>query len=174
MLKTWALFTIVELNLEDRVLGEVEKNIWMPGKKKRKECQVKLDTVDSYPEKLCLKLGRFGEEFSSNGSKMRWCIFLQQEPEPGFNGCSFVYWLLLLCFCIPSFPWLAIVSPLELGERLEIEWSLFPTNWKRGTWKGFVPGKAPQSPSGFHYQIVWCISSPSPLLTSTQRNLAVV
>ena len=45
---------------------------------------------------------------------------------------------------------------------------------KTGTWKGFVPGRAPQSPSGFHCQIVWCISSPSPLLTSTQRNLAIV
>ena len=29
MLKTWILFTIVELNLKDRVLGEVEKNIFI-------------------------------------------------------------------------------------------------------------------------------------------------
>ena len=140
MLKTWALFTIVELNLEDRVLGEVEKNIWMPGKKKRKECQVKLDTVDSYPEKLCLKLGRFGEEFSSNGSKMRWCIFLQQEPEPGFNGCSFVYWLLLLCFCIPSFPWLAIVSPLELGDVWKLNEAYFLQIGNGGLGKDLYPG----------------------------------
>ena len=56
-----------------------------------------------------------------------------------------VSWLLLLCFCIPSLPWLATVwiCPLELREGLG-GWSLFPTNKKWGTQRGYVPRRAPQ------------------------------
>ena len=54
------------------------------------------------------------------------------------QGCTTVSWLLLPCLCIPSLPWLAtvLICPLKLREGHE-GWSLFPTNKKWGTWKGF-------------------------------------
>ena len=54
------------------------------------------------------------------------------------QGCTILSWPLLPCLCIPSLPWLAAVQicPLELRKGYG-GWSLFPTNKKRGTWKGF-------------------------------------
>ena len=60
--------------------------------------------------------------------------------------------LLLLCFCIPSLPWWATIwiFPLELKEG-QGGWSHFPTDKKWGTWKGFVPRRAPYGPAPFHF-----------------------
>ena len=64
MLKTWPLCTSAELNLRDRVLGEVliEKNsfIILPGKG---------DHSGLIPSKPCVPAGVGNEEFHSNGPK---------------------------------------------------------------------------------------------------------
>ena len=65
MLKTWALCTGAELNLGDRVLGEVEKNsfIALPGKGGHSRL---------LPQNLCVfpSVGGLGEAFDSNGSRV--------------------------------------------------------------------------------------------------------
>ena len=50
------------------------------------------------------------------------------------QACTVVSWLLLLCICIPSLPWLATVRicPVGLREGHGV-WSLSPTNKKQGT-----------------------------------------
>ena len=45
--ETWPLYTGAELNLGDRVLGEVEKNSFIA-------CQAKGHTAGSCPQKLCV------------------------------------------------------------------------------------------------------------------------
>ena len=61
MLKTQPLCTSAELNLEDRVLGEIEKTTLLL-------CQAKGDSVGSCLSKLCIPtMGEFNEEFYSNG-----------------------------------------------------------------------------------------------------------
>ena len=61
--------------------------------------------------------------------------------------CTIVSWLLFLCFCIPSLPSLvtAWICPLTLREGTG-GLSLFPTNKKLGTWKGFCTQKGPSGP----------------------------
>ena len=63
MLKTWPLCTDAELNLGDRVLGEVEKNCFtsLPGKGGHSGLA---------PSKTVSLPRGFGEEFSSNGSRV--------------------------------------------------------------------------------------------------------
>ena len=63
MTKTQPLYTHAEWNLEDRVLGKVEKNsfIALPGKGGH-SALIPLKTVSPIPEGFC-------EEFYSNGSK---------------------------------------------------------------------------------------------------------
>ena len=63
MPKAWPLCTGAELNLGDRVLGEVEENsfIALPGR---------AGHSGLLPSKtMCPNLGGFGEEFYSNGSR---------------------------------------------------------------------------------------------------------
>ena len=64
MPKTQPLCTSAESNLRDRVLGEVEKNsfIALPGKGGHSGL---------VPQKLCPNPGGFGEEFYSNGSRVK-------------------------------------------------------------------------------------------------------
>ena len=65
-------------------------------------------------------------------------------------GCTIVSWLLLLCLCNHSPPWLAavLICPLWLRESYG-GWSLFPTNKKWGTECFLWPG-APQGPVQFY------------------------
>ena len=68
-----------------------------------------------------------------------------------------VSWLLLLCFCIPSLPWLATVwiCPLELREGLG-GCSPFPTNKKRGLGKDLYHGEPHRVLLGFtRLDAVW-------------------
>ena len=53
----------------------------------------------------------------NGSSKALLCIFLWVGTRTLPQGCTTI-WLLLLCFCIPSLPWLATVwvYPLELRE----------------------------------------------------------
>ena len=70
MPKTWPLCPGAELNLRDRVLGEVEKNsfIALPGK---------VGHGRLLPAKIvCPNPGGFGEEFYSNSSKVGFLIRL--------------------------------------------------------------------------------------------------
>ena len=61
MLKTQPLCTSAELNLEDRVLGKIEKTTLLL-------CQAKGDTMAFCLSKLCIPtVGGFNEEFYSNG-----------------------------------------------------------------------------------------------------------
>ena len=64
MLKTWPLCTGAELNLRDRVLGEIENNSFtaLPGKGGHSRL-VPVKTV-------CPNLGGSGEEFYGNGSRV--------------------------------------------------------------------------------------------------------
>ena len=74
MLKTWALCTGAELNLGNRVLGEIEKSfISLPGKGGHSGLML---------SKLCPNLERFGEEFYSNGSRMRLLIRIRVYAGP--------------------------------------------------------------------------------------------
>ena len=74
MPKTQPLCTGAESNLRDRVLGEVEKNsfIALPGKEG--------DSRLLASKTVCPDLGRFGEEFCSNNSRVwlltrLWCVY---------------------------------------------------------------------------------------------------
>ena len=74
MPKTQPLCTGAESNLRDRVLGEVEKNsfIALPGKEG--------DSGLLASKTVCPNLGRFGEEFYSNSSRVwlltrLWCVY---------------------------------------------------------------------------------------------------
>ena len=71
------------------------------------------------------------------------------------QGCSIVSWLLLPYLLIPSLPWLATVwiCPLELREG-QGGWSLFPTNKKQETQKGFRAQEGHKVLLGFilHYE----------------------
>ena len=63
MLKTWPLCTRAESNLRDRVLGEVEKNIFIALSGKG-GCSRPLPL-----KTVCLNPEGFHEEFYSNGSR---------------------------------------------------------------------------------------------------------
>ena len=83
MMKTWTLCTGAELNLGNRVLGEIEKKsfISLPGKGGCSGLML---------SKLCPNLERFGEEFYSDGSRMRLLIRIRVYAgpvalEPGFR-----------------------------------------------------------------------------------------
>ena len=74
MLKTWTLCTGAELNLGNRVLGEIEKSfISLPGKGGHSGLML---------SKLCPNLERFGEEFYSNGSRLRLLIRIRVYAGP--------------------------------------------------------------------------------------------
>ena len=74
MLKTWTLCTGAELNLGNRVLGEIEKSfISLPGKGGHSGLML---------SKLCPNLERFGEEFYRNGSRMRLLIRIRVYAGP--------------------------------------------------------------------------------------------
>ena len=67
------------------------------------------------------------------------------------QGCTIVSWLFLLCFCIPSLPWLATVwiCPLELREGQGVWMKPICYKQETGMWKGFVSGRDPQGPAWF-------------------------
>ena len=60
--EAWPLCTGAELNLGDRVLGEVESITLLL-------CQAKGDTAAHVLKTMCPNLGGFGEEFYSSGSR---------------------------------------------------------------------------------------------------------
>ena len=101
--------------------------------------------------------------------KSRYCHVypLRQNHDPGtllFNCSS--------CLCIPSIPWLAIVwtCPLELrGHR---GWSLYCTNKKWETWKGFAhwPQRSCSISMRLFYFSVWDLCYSCPMLTKDQQN----
>ena len=66
-------------------------------------------------EVIILHLG--GGPVLYKNSKTLLCIFFLVGTRTLSQGCTTI-WLFLLCFCIPSLPWLAIVwiHPLELRE----------------------------------------------------------
>ena len=84
--------------------------------------------------------------------------------------CCSIVWLLALCFCISSLPWLLSVwiRPSEFRKCLR-DWSLFPTNKKQETWKGFCTQEMPTEsywnparpyrPSGERHLLHICWSS---------------
>ena len=78
MLKTQPLCTGADLNLRDRVLGEVEKNsfIALPGKGGHSGL-MPLKT-------MCPNPGGFGEEFDSSGSRAGLLIRIRVCAEPTF------------------------------------------------------------------------------------------
>ena len=71
-------------------------------------------------------------------SKILLCVSLEVEPGPCPKAALLFFGCYTCCLCIPSLPWLATVwtCPLECGAGLG-GWSLFPTNKKQGTQKGF-------------------------------------
>ena len=58
--------------------------------------------------------------------------------------CIIVPWLLFLCLCMLSLPWLDTVwvFSLELREGLG-DWSPFPSDKKKGTWRSFYTLDSP-------------------------------
>ena len=70
----------MELNLGDRVLGEVEENSFYYSARQAG------DTADSVPLKtVCPDLEGFGEEFYSSGSKAGLLIRIRVCAGPGFR-----------------------------------------------------------------------------------------
>ena len=94
------------------------------------------------PEVTILHLGR-GLSFSRRTQK----YIVMNIPWGGTRILPITALLFLDCssfFCIPSLPLLVTVwiCPLELRKGLG-GWSLFPTNKKQGTQKGFCKGESP-------------------------------
>ena len=91
MLKTGPLCTGAESNLRDRVLGEVEKNIFsaLPGKG---------GCSGFVPQKLCpLSQRRFGEEFYSNGSRVGLLIKIRVSFNLSSGGLLMSFSMLSNC-----------------------------------------------------------------------------
>ena len=87
------------------------------------------------------KLGVLTAESTGNSQRSVIMYILWRGTGTLSHCCIIMSWLLLLCFSIPSFSWLAAIwiRPLVLREVLG-GWNLFPTNKKWGTQKRFVPG----------------------------------
>ena len=133
--RIWPLYRDTELNLGDRVLGEVEKNslIALPGKgghsglmpSKWESASSTFRFQPGWGLHACgqqtVNSSRLAGGFSSCKTAWRYCSVypLRGDPDPP-QGSAIVSWLLLPDRYIPSLPWLATVwtCPLELREGL--------------------------------------------------------
>ena len=83
----------------------------------------------------------------------RYCyVYLLRQNQDLPQDCTIVSWLLLLCLCIPSLPWLATIWVCHLGLREgHGVRSLFPIKTRnRGHRKASVPG-SPTGPAQVHF-----------------------
>ena len=81
--------------------------------------------------------------------------------------CAIVSWLLFICICISSFPWLVTIWICPLGLRGGLGgWSLFLTTktWERHG-KTFLPRRAPRILLGFKFILIklseWLMLEPT-------------
>ena len=75
-------------------------------------------------------------------------------------GCTILPWLLFLCFCIPSLPWLATAWLNLLIGTQGLLWRLDEAyNQEMGDRKTFMPGVS-WDPSQYHYWILFEVFIP--------------
>lgn len=93
---------------------------------RNEECFKELTFSICWGFQLCRRLQRYCSVYP-----------LGQNQDPR-RGCTVLSWLLLLCLCGPSCPWLAPLSTCSWnsGKAVKAEWNLCPTNKKDRTQKG--------------------------------------
>ena len=97
--------------------------------------------------------------FVENFTSIKSLMILLSGISTLLQGFTIVSWLLLLCLCIPSLPWLATVKSAILELRKgHGGGSLFLTNKKWETWKASIP-RSPTGPAWFQKDVILCTSA---------------